>query len=289
MERCVVTVLTFLVDWLRRLGVQFSNTLPHVATYTRELPVSLVRMYENAIDGEHLPWLHKDSFAELTIIEKGAWGWRGQGYFQPRSFMTWTELELRLDRDKNRWVTTTLRGLGKGTQIVTHALPLADDRIKVVVDFYVPKLPEFLHGLYARQFLDTYSKLYDEDLWMMATRQQELDRKSEERPQSMPAEVSLGSLTSVRKSIPFCFELQQQKYRLVEINGELVAYSTTCPHMLGPLQDASIEQGQVTCPWHGYRFDVITRQCTTGQQCKLPTAPDIVINEELDQVIARLR
>ena len=125
-----MTVLTFLVDWLRRLAIQFSNTLPHVATYTRELPVSLVRMYENAIDGEHLPWLHKDSFAALTIIEKGAWGWRGQGYFQPRSFMTWTELELRLDRENNRWVTTTLRGLGTGTQIVTHALPLADDELR---------------------------------------------------------------------------------------------------------------------------------------------------------------
>jgi nitrite reductase/ring-hydroxylating ferredoxin subunit len=283
-----VTLLTFLVDWLRRLGVQFSNTLPHVATYTRELPVSLERMYENAIDGEHLPWLHKDTFAALTITEKGEWGWRGQGYFQPPSFMTWTELELRLDRDNNRWVTTTLRGLGKGTQIVTHALPVAEDRLKVVVDFYVPKLPGFLHGLYARQFLETYSKLYDEDLWMMATRQRELDRKREERRGQMASEVSLGSVTSVQKSIPFDFELQKKKYRLLDIDGRLIAYATTCPHMLGPLQDASVEQGQVTCPWHGYRFDVITRECTSGQPCKLPLAPEIVVDETLDQVIAKL-
>ena len=283
-----MTLLTFLVDWLRRLGIQFSTTLPHVATYTRELPVSLARMYENAIDGEHLPWLHKDSFAALTIIENGAWGWRGQGYFQPRSFMTWTELELRLDRDNNRWVTTTLRGLGKGTQIVTHALPLAEDRIKVIVDFYVPKLPRFLHGLYARRFLETYSKLYDEDLWMMSTRQQELDRRNEQRTQAMATEVSLGSVDFVRRSAPFSFELQKRQYRLVEIDGELIAYATTCPHMLGPLQDASVEHGQVTCPWHGYRFDIITRECTSGQQCKLPPAPEIVVHEELNEVVAKL-
>ena len=284
-----MTLLTFLVDWFRRLGIQFSNNLPHVATYTRELPVSLVRMYENAIDGEHLPWLHKDSFAALTITEKGDWGWRGRGYFQPRSFMTWTELELRLDRDNNRWVTTTLRGLGKGTQVVTHALPLAEDRIKVVVDFYVPKLPRFLHGLYARQFLQTYSKLYDEDLSMMATRQQELDRKSEERPREMAATVSLGSVESVQQSVPLSFELQTRKYRLVKIGNELIAFATTCPHMLGPLQDATVEQGQVTCPWHGYRFNVITRECTSGQQCRLPPAPQIVVDEERDEVIATLR
>jgi nitrite reductase/ring-hydroxylating ferredoxin subunit len=182
-----------------------------------------------------------------------------------------------------------LRGLGKGTQIVTHALPLAEDRIKVVVDFYVPKLPGFLHSLYARQFLTTYSKLYDEDLWMMSTRQQQLDRKSEERPREIAAEVHLGSVKSVRKSVPFSFEQQHKKYQLVEINGELIAYTATCPHMLGPLQDASVEQGQVTCPWHGYRFDVITRECTSGQQCKLPPAPQIVVNTERDEVIAKMR
>jgi hypothetical protein len=163
-----MTLLTFLVDWFRRLGIQFSTRLPHVATYTRELPVSLERMYENALDGEHLPWLHHETFASMTILDQGPWGWRAKGHFQPASFMTWLELELRLDRDNNRWVTTTLRGLGKGTQIITHAVPLAEDRIKVIVDFYVPKLPRFLHGLYARQFIDTYAKLYDEDLSMPA-------------------------------------------------------------------------------------------------------------------------
>ena len=284
-----MTLLTFLLDWCRRLSVQFSNSSPLVATYTRELPVNLARMYENAIDGEHLPWLHKDSFAALTISDKGAWGWRGQGYFQPQSFMTWTELELRLDADNNRWVTTTLRGLGKGTQIVTHALPLADDSIKVVVDIYVPKLPRFLHGIYARQFLATYSKLYDEDLSMMTTRQQELDQKREQPPLQTTAEVSLGSVTSVQESVPFSFELQKQRYRLVDIDGQLVAHAATCPHMLGPLHEATIEHGQVTCPWHGYRFDVITRECTSGQQCKLSRAPTIVVNEERGEVIATLR
>lgn len=284
-----MTLLTFLIDWCRRLSIQFTNTSPHVATYSRELPVNLARMYENAIDGEHLPWLHKDSFAALTISEKGAWGWRGQGYFQPQSFMTWTELELRLDRDNNRWVTTTLRGLGKGTQIVTHALPLADDKIKVVVDFYVPKLPKFLHGVYAKQFLATYRKLYDEDLSMMATRQQELNQKRQERAQPLTTQVSLGSVRSVQESLPLRFELLKHRYQLATLDGKLIAYAATCPHMLGPLDEASIEQGQVTCPWHGYRFDVNTGECTSGQTCKLPPAPEIVINTESDEVIATLR
>ncbi len=283
-----MTLLTFLVDWLRRLSLQFSNSLPRVATYTRELPVSLVRMYENAIDGEHLPWLHKDSFASLTILDKGAWGWRAKGHLQPPSFMTWMELELRLDADNNRWITTTLRGLGKGTQIVTHAVPLGENNIKVVVDFYVPKLPKFLHGLYARQFIDTYSRLYDEDLWMMATRQQELDRMGQGKPKDTAREVSLGTLHSVRRALPLRFELQDRPYRVVDLGGELIAHSTTCPHMLGPLQDANVEQGQVLCPWHGYRFDIRTRECTSGQQCKLAPAPEISVIGKSKEVVAKL-
>ncbi len=279
--------LTFLVDWLRRFGIQFSTRLPHVATYTRELPVSLERMYENAIDGEHLPWLHQDTFASMTVLDQGAWGWRARGHFRPASFMTWLELELRLDRDRNRWITRTLRGLGKGTEVITHAIPLGEDRIRVIVDFYVPKLPRFLHGLYARQFIETYTRLYDEDLWMMSTRQRALDRVGRKRPAGGAEEVALGDLAQVRRSLPLAFEMGGSAYRVVDIDGELVAHATTCPHMLGPLDDAAVEQGQVRCPWHGYRFEVKSGDCTSGQRCRLPPAPAIIVDEVSRAVIAR--
>jgi nitrite reductase/ring-hydroxylating ferredoxin subunit len=245
-------------------------------------------MYENAIDGEHLPWLHRDSFSSLEILDRGSWGWRAKACLQPASFMNRMELELRLDREHNRWITTTLAGLGKGTQIVTHAVPLAEDRIKVIVDFYVPKLPRILHPLYARQFIATYSKLYDEDLWMMSTRQQELDRLRSGAPRVAVSELSLGSLETVRGSLPLVFEFQNRPYRLVEIDGVLLAHATTCPHMLGPLQNASLEDGQVQCPWHGYRFEVKTGQCTSGQRCRLAPAPAISVNEETGDVVARV-
>ena len=283
-----MTLLTYVIDWLRRLSVQFSTTLPHVTTYTRELPVSLTRMYENAVDGEHLPWLHRESFSHLEILDKGPWGWRAKACLQPPSLMNRMELELRLDQAHNRWITTTLSGLGKGTQIVTHAVPLGEDFIKVVVDFYVPKLPRFLHPLYAKQFIATYSKLYDEDLWMMSTRQHELDRVQVRVAGASPSEVSLGSLESVRASLPLGFELRNRPYRVVEVGGELLAHATTCPHMLGPLQDAAVEDSQVRCPWHGYRFDVKTGRCTSGQSCRLAPAPVIAVNEVTGDVMAKI-
>lgn len=261
-----------------------STSLPHVVSYTRELPVSLTRMYENAIDGEHLPWLHSTSFSHLEIIDKGDWGWRAKGNFFPKSFMNYMELELLLDRDKNCWVTRTTAGLGKGTEVWTHAFELEENKIKIVVDFYIPKLPKFLKAMYSKKLVATYAKLYDEDLWMMATRQNELDRiklgKSIERVES----IELGPLSEIEEKLPLTFNFNNNPYKLVKLNGDLLAFSTTCPHMLGPLQDGNIDEGIVECPWHGYKFDVKSRECISGAKCKLAPAPNISVDEKLGLV-----
>ncbi len=36
------------------------------------------------------------------------------------------------------------------------------------------------------------------------------------------------------------------------------ALSDTCTHRGGPLSDGTVEGAEVTCPWHGARFDVKT-------------------------------
>jgi nitrite reductase/ring-hydroxylating ferredoxin subunit len=289
-----MTFITYIIDLIRRSLFTFSNRPCHVATYTRELPVSIERMYENAIDGEHLPHLHRDSFSELHILESGDWGWKATGYLTPKSFMNKLTLELKLDRDKHRWITRTVSGLGKGSEIWTHAIPLSEHRIKVIVDFYVPKLPAFLKNLYATAYINTYSKLYDEDLWMMATRQHELDRLKSRKSAEFQEEINntqlnLGKLENVEKELPIQFTLKGHPYRLIKLKGELVAHSSTCPHMLGPLQDSQIidspkSNGIVECPWHGYQFDIKTRECITGQKCKLAPAPKIEIKS--NEVIA---
>jgi nitrite reductase/ring-hydroxylating ferredoxin subunit len=56
--------------------------------------------------------------------------------------------------------------------------------------------------------------------------------------------------------------------------------------MLGPLQSAEIDQGIVEYPWHGYKFDVRSRECTSGAKCKLAPAPTISVDEKLRFVTA---
>lgn len=284
-----MALTNFLFDLLRRFLFTFGNKTTHVTTYTRELPINLERMYENALDWEHLPFLHSSTFSNIDIIESGDWGWKANATLYPNSFLTKMVIELRLDKTKNRWITKTLSGLGKGTEIWTHAIPISDNKIKIIVDFYVPKLPSFLKEKYGKQYEALYAQLYDEDLWMMAGRQKQLDKLDRSSTAKKTASLSLGKLSRVKERLPLVFEFNHQTYRLVELGDTLIAHTMICPHLLGPLDDAKVKEGILECPWHGYQFDIKTRKCISGQRCQLAPAPLIKIDTNSMEVLALVR
>ena len=61
--------------------------------------------------------------------------------------------------------------------------------------------------------------------------------------------------------------------------GRLLAHSVRCPHLLGPLEDTPVEHGVVTCPWHGYRFDLRSGRSCDGHGLRLDRAPTVRIDE----------
>jgi nitrite reductase/ring-hydroxylating ferredoxin subunit len=48
--------------------------------------------------------------------------------------------------------------------------------------------------------------------------------------------------------------------------------------MLGPLEAAPLVGTEVQCPWHAYRFDVVTGRCTSGQHYELAPAPRVLVD-----------
>ena len=66
--------------------------------------------------------------------------------------------------------------------------------------------------------------------------------------------------------------------RLVRLGGEVVAHSALCPHWLGPLEDAPLEQGCIRCPWHGYLFDLRTGASADGRRLRLAPAPRVEVD-----------
>lgn len=45
---------------------------------------------------------------------------------------------------------------------------------------------------------------------------------------------------------------------LFKTEGNIYALENACPHMGGPLGEGCLEKTVVTCPWHGWSFDVRT-------------------------------
>jgi nitrite reductase/ring-hydroxylating ferredoxin subunit len=59
-------------------------------------------------------------------------------------------------------------------------------------------------------------------------------------------------------------------YRLGEQVHALQAF---CPHLDGPLFEGSLCDGEITCPWHGWRFDVATGERVDAQRPIAGSAP----------------
>lgn len=49
---------------------------------------------------------------------------------------------------------------------------------------------------------------------------------------------------------------------IYNLGGEFCALDGICPHAGGPLAEGDLEGPIVTCPWHGWQFDV-----RTGKNC----------------------
>ena len=53
---------------------------------------------------------------------------------------------------------------------------------------------------------------------------------------------------------------------IFNLGDRFVATENSCPHRGGPLAEGMLSQCIVTCPWHGWQFDV-----TTGALVQDPT------------------
>jgi len=66
---------------------------------------------------------------------------------------------------------------------------------------------------------------------------------------------------------------------LFRIGERVVALDAECPHEGGPLQDGTIEDGCVVCPWHNYKFELASGQCDIDPSLKVNTYPATIEEE----------
>jgi nitrite reductase/ring-hydroxylating ferredoxin subunit len=260
--------------------------LTSVAVYRRTVRASLERVWENVRDWEHLPWLHRASFSGIALERAGREGWRARIGLWPRGPSREILLDLRIDEPRLRYVSHTLEGPGAGTEIWTALEPRADAETDIAVEFLVPDVrPEQAAPLGAA-FRALYTRLWDEDESMMIRRTDLLAARRARGSARDGARVALGALEAVRARAPFCVDAGGEAYRVLDVKGDLVAHAIACPHLLGPLEDAAGEDGSLTCPWHGYRYDLRSGVCAEHPEYRLPLAR-LEVDPETGQVELR--
>ena len=151
------------------------QALTLVATYRRTLHASLERIWENVLDWEHLPWLHRRAFLGIQLLERTPEAWRARVTLPPTDAPRAVMLEVRLDRPNLRYWSRTLEGQGAGTEVLTCLEPLDERTTGIVVEFWVPGISPAQAGAVGAAYLRLYTRLWDEDERMMRRRQVLLD------------------------------------------------------------------------------------------------------------------
>ncbi len=259
-----------------------NSELVVAAIYEREIEASLERVWENVYDWEHLPWLHSEAFNSIDIIASGDWGWHARVELAGAAE---AEIELITNREAGHYVARTLDGAGAPSEIWTSLDPIATDRTAIHVEFCVKPMPKDALGKLGNGYVSLYTLLWNQDQGMMQARERALaDRRAGSVEEGEPAPISLGGLEDVRSRLPLVVDFGKRRFRIVELDGELIAHSVECPHLLGPLDGCEVVTGAIRCPWHGYSFDLRTGLCSNGGSLRLRSAPQVVVDAETSQV-----
>ena len=268
------------------LGVDPSLYL--ATTYRRTVNASIERIWENVFDWEHLPVLHESYFNKVQLLQSHENGWQVQLTRHPGTADRAQTLELQADRERTRYRVRTLAGTGTGTQIWTLLKVLGPHQTAIEVRYYLPEhRPDRVSEL-GDKYSCSCQQLWDEDEQMMQHRERML--RGLVAVPSPGSSVELGPIEAVRQQLPLLVSFGGQQFRIVAVDGELLAHSTTCPHWLGPLDTAAVDDfGCVRCPWHGYLFDIRTGQSVDGRGLRLASAPEVHVDAVSGRVTLRAK
>ena len=74
-------------------------------------------------------------------------------------------------------------------------------------------------------------------------------------------------------------ELDGEPIALAHVDGRFCATQGKCLHLGGPLGEGHLDGSVVTCPWHGWQYDVRDGRCDTFSSKSVATYP-VRVDEE---------
>jgi nitrite reductase (NADH) small subunit len=81
--------------------------------------------------------------------------------------------------------------------------------------------------------------------------------------------VRVTGTTDVKSGQGIVVEVNGKTLAVFNVDGALHAIDNTCIHRGGPLGEGDLEGSVVTCPWHGWQYDVTTGACVANPAAKV--------------------
>lgn len=70
--------------------------------------------------------------------------------------------------------------------------------------------------------------------------------------------VKVATLADLPPGSGKCVDVNGKQLALFNVDGTVYAIDNACLHRGGPLGEGELEGSVVTCPWHGWQYDVRT-------------------------------
>lgn len=89
----------------------------------------------------------------------------------------------------------------------------------------------------------------------------------------------MGKLTKVAQTTDIepgqgkVIEAEGKTLAVFNVDGSFYAVDNTCLHRGGPLGEGELDGKVVTCPWHGWQYDVSTGQNAMNPAVKVASYP----------------
>ena len=93
--------------------------------------------------------------------------------------------------------------------------------------------------------------------------------------------VTVANVNDVKEGKGKVVEANGKTIALFNVDGKIDAIDNTCVHAGGPLGEGTCEGNVVTCPWHGWKFDVTTGISPVNPQAKVDTFEVQIEGEEV--------
>jgi nitrite reductase (NADH) small subunit len=87
----------------------------------------------------------------------------------------------------------------------------------------------------------------------------------------MPTFVRVASTSDIPAGEGRTVEVEGKQIALFNCEGRFYAIDNTCKHRGGPLGEGELDGTTVTCPWHGWTYDVTSGQSPDDPACAVDT------------------